>query len=134
MLTNADRLAVKAIEDAATSVLTLAEGLEQSELASSRLTKGEIVRQLLIACAAYASLSVEARVTLEELDFGGWAIIELRLREGGESAASASWLAIRAMAPTTLTWIRFYRSQKPELFYSSDREAVEGSASNGGRG
>jgi len=120
MLTREDRQRVAAIEDATTAVLTLCEGLEQSELLSSRLTKREIRRHLLLACDAHASLSVEARLAMEELDFGGWAIAGQRIREGGASEAHASWLAIRAMTPATLGWIRFYRSQKPDLFSRPD--------------
>jgi len=116
MLTREDQKAVDAIEDASTGVLTLSEGLEQTELLSSRLTRHEIRRLLLSACDAHASLSFEARLAMEELDFGGWAIVGQRIREGGESEANARWLAIRSMAPTALGWIRFYRSQKPELF------------------
>ena len=116
MFTSEDRLAVGVIENATTAVLTLSEGLEQSELLASRLTKHEIRRQLLSACDAHAALSVDAREAMEELDFGGWVSIGQRIREGGESEVHASWLAIRAMAPTTLGWIRFYRCEKPECF------------------
>src|SRR5450755_586304 len=121
MLTSEDRQAVDTIENASTAVLTLSEGLEQSELLGSRLTKQEIRRQLLSACDAHAALSLDAREAMEELDFGGWASTGQRIREGGESEVNASWLAIRAMAPTTLGWIRFYRSQKPELFALSEQ-------------
>jgi uncharacterized protein with HEPN domain len=116
MLTLEDCQAVGAIEEASTAVLTLSEGLEQTELLASRLTKHEILRQLLSACEAHAALSTEARLAMEELDFEGWSNTGQRIREGGESEANACWFAIRAMAPTTLGWIRFYRSQKPELF------------------
>lgn len=116
MLTHEDLRALDIIEEASTAVLTLSEGLEQNELLSSRLTKFEIRRQLLSVCDAHASLSAEAHGALEELDFGGWAIVGQRIREGGDSEGKASWLAIRAMAPTTLGWVRFYRSRKPELF------------------
>ena len=118
MLPSEDRQAVTTIENASTAVLTLADGLEQAELLASRLTKQEIRRQLLSACDAHAALSAEAREAMEELDFAGWASTGLRIREGGESEVNASWFAIRAMAPTTLGWVRFYRSQKPELFSS----------------
>jgi uncharacterized protein with HEPN domain len=111
MLTDKDREALDTIENASTAVLTLSEGLEQSELLASRLTNHEIRRQLLCACDAHAALSAEAREMLEELDFVGWASAGERIRAGGESEVNASWLAIRAMAPTTLGWIRFYRSR-----------------------
>ncbi|HET7544383.1 MAG TPA: hypothetical protein VFK05_31145 [Polyangiaceae bacterium] len=120
MLTGEDRAAVDIIENASTAVLTLAEGLEQAELSASRLTKYEVLRQLLSVSDAHAALSVEARQAMEELDFGGWVITGQRIRAGGESALNACWLAIRAMAPTTLGWIRFYRSKKSELFSPAD--------------
>jgi len=116
MLTSADRDALGIIENACTGVLTLSEGLEQAELLASRLTKQEIRRQLLSACDAHAALSADAREAMEELDFAGWVSAGQRIREGGESETNACWLAIRAMAPSTLGWIRFYRSRKPELF------------------
>ena len=116
MLTREDCQAVDAIEDASTSVLTLAEGLTPAELRTSRLTKFELRRQLLRMCDAHAALSAAARERMEELDFDGWANTRRRLCEGGESESSASWIAIGAMAPTTLGWIRFYRSRNPELF------------------
>jgi len=116
MLTSADRDALGIIDNACTGVLTLSEGLEQAELLASRLTKQEIRRLLLSACDAHAALSAAAREAMEELDFGGWATAGERIREGGESEIDACWLAIRAMAPSALGWIRFYRSRKPELF------------------
>lgn len=116
MLSREDRQAIDTIEDASTGVLTLAEGLEQSELLGSRLTKQEIRRQLLLASDAHARLSKEAREAMEELDYSGWESTGRRIREGGESEVNASWIAIQALAPTTLGWIRVYRSQKPELF------------------
>jgi len=121
MLTSEDRQAVDTIENASTAVLTLSEGLEQTELIGSRLTKQEIRHQLLSASDAHAALSAAAREAMEELDFGGWASTGQRIREGGESEVDACWLAIRAIAPTTLGWIRFYRSQKPELFSLSQK-------------
>ena len=125
MLISEDRLAVDIIENACTAVLTLSEGLEQTELMASRFTKHEIRRQLLSTCDAHAALSAEAHEALEELDFAGWVGIGQRILEGGESEVHASWLAIRAMAPTTLGWVRFYRSQKPELFSASGRELLQ---------
>ena len=116
MLTSEDREAVLEIENASTAVLTLAEGLEQTELLTSRLTKQEIRRQLLSACDAHEKLSSAARSALEELDFVAWASTGQRIRDGGESEVHATWIAIRAMAPTTIGWIRFYRGQRPELF------------------
>ena len=122
MLSSEDRQAVDTIEEASTAVLTLAEGLEQTELLGSRLTKLEIRRQLLSAVDAHAALSARAREAMEELDFSGWASVGQRIREGGESEINASWMAIQAMAPATLGWIRFYKSQKPELFTPPDEE------------
>ena len=116
MLISDDRRAIETIENASTAVLTLAEGLEQTELLASRLTRYEIRRELLNVCEAHAVLSARAREAMAELDFAGWVNIGQRIREGGESEVNASWLALWAMAPTALGWIRFYRSQKPELF------------------
>ena len=112
MLTSKDREAIGIIENACTAVLTLSEGLEQTELLASRLTKYEIRRQLLSVCDAHATLSAQAREGMDELDFTGWARVAQRISEGAESEVDASWLAIRAMAPTTLGWIRFYRREK----------------------
>lgn len=120
MLSLEDRQAVDTIEEASTAVLTLAEGLEQTELLGSRLTKFEIRRQLLSAVDAHAALSPAARQALEELDFSGWESTGQRIREGGEAEINASWMAIQAMAPTTLGWIRFYKSKNPELFVPPD--------------
>ncbi|HEY0469401.1 MAG TPA: hypothetical protein VGC79_34665 [Polyangiaceae bacterium] len=120
MLTSEEQQTVAAIENSCTAVLTLSEGLEQTELLASRLTKYEIRRELLNVCDAHAGLSADAREAMEELDFAGWLSIGQRIRAGGESEANACWLAIRALAPTTLGWIRFYRSQKPALFSRSE--------------
>ena len=80
-MTFADRQAVDTIEDASTAVLTLCEGLEQTELFGSRLTKQEVLRQLLSACDAHATLSPDAREAMEELDFAGWASTGQRSRD-----------------------------------------------------
>lgn len=102
------------VEDAITDALTLAEGLEREELLGSRLTGAEVRRQLTSVCAVLGSVNEADRGALSELDWEAWRTTAVRLQRGHPSADDALWLAVRALAPATLTWLRLYGRDPPE--------------------
>lgn len=107
-----DPLAI--LEEAATAVLTMTEGLEREELLRSRLTRAEVRRQLLLVSSTLKGMEPDWRAALQELDWEGWAATAERMGRADEVAADALWFAVRALTPATMTWLRLYRSHPPE--------------------
>lgn len=119
VLSTNDLCELDTIEAATTAVLTLAEGLDREELARARLTREEVRRHLLRVSRAVSSLSRHARAALPELDCDAWCKAGQHLEAGQPADSDYGWLAIGALAPMTLGWLRFYRKQQPELFAPS---------------
>ena len=104
------------IEEAGVVVLTLTEGLEQSEFLGSFLTRREVQRQIATITLTVANLPSASRQRLPEIDWDGWSACALGLDHGGEAEDDALWFALRSLVPATLMWLRVYRSSQPELF------------------
>jgi uncharacterized protein with HEPN domain len=98
-------------EDALTSILTLAEGLDRGELSRSRLTRGEVRRQALLVSRALVQVSEQARASFPELDWAAWRATAERIGQGGKVEDDALWFAVGALAPATLTWLRLRRRE-----------------------
>ena len=105
-----------AIEEAGTAVLTLTEGLEKEEFLTSRLTRAETRRQLRLMSKSALRLSPEIHALLVEIDWEGWRALDQRLAASDQAADVLLWLAVRALAPDTLMWLRVYRKNQPEWF------------------
>jgi len=116
MLALDDLVRIDDFERAASSVLTMTEGLERPELARSRVTRRAVREFLLSATAAVEGLSPKARIALPELDFFAWRTTRQRLEAGEAIEGDTGWFAIQALLPTTLGWFRFYRESQPDLF------------------
>ena len=104
------------IEEAGTAVLTLTEGLEKEEFLASRLTRAETRRQLRLMSAAALLLSAEIHALMVEIDWDGWRTLDQRLATSDQAADILLWLAVRALAPDTLMWLRVYRKNQPAWF------------------
>lgn len=111
------------IEEAGVAVLTLTEGLEQSEFLGSFLTRREVRRQIDTITLTVANLPTASRQRLPEIDWDGWTACALGLDQGGEAEDDALWFALRSLVPATLMWLRVYRSNQPELFSLMDSTA-----------
>jgi uncharacterized protein with HEPN domain len=107
---------LKLVEEAGTGVLVLADGLDEAELLGSRLTRAEVRRQLEVMAATLAGLSAPARDAMPELDWDGWRATRAALAQPGSAQDDALWFAVRSLVPATLTWLRVYRHERPELF------------------
>jgi hypothetical protein len=116
MLPREDLSRIAAVEEAASSVLTLTEGAERTELGRSRVARHAVRGFLLETSKALGSLSPEAQRALPELDFGVWQLTGERLEAGEAVEGDTGWFAIQALMPRTLGWLRFYRESQPELF------------------
>jgi uncharacterized protein with HEPN domain len=106
-ITDPERLA--GVEQTLTDVLTLTEGLEESELRRSRLTRETVQRMISEVTATLHGVAPDARSALPELDWDAWALTGERLARGSDLGAAALWFAVRALAPATLTWLRLRR-------------------------
>ncbi|MDO9570489.1 MAG: hypothetical protein Q7J58_14110 [Hydrogenophaga sp.] len=108
------------IQNACESVLILVEQLPREELMRSRLTRGEVQRQLATLAASVAQIEPEQRATMPELDWSGWALMQVQLAgPPGETLDEALWFASQSLVPATLLWLRVYRQSQPELFRMS---------------
>ncbi|MGV7207106.1 hypothetical protein ACLB1G_04530 [Oxalobacteraceae bacterium A2-2] len=106
------------IEEAGYGVLVLGEYLEREELLASRLTRAEVRRQLLIMASAIAGIPPVSRALLPELEWEGWDRMRRELAPEQDTARvdEALWFGLRSLTPATLTWMRVYRKDQPELF------------------
>lgn len=105
------------IQDAGEAVLTLCEGLQREEFLRSRLTRGEVQRQLQRLAGALADAPDALRHQLPEIDWAGWRGTRLALAEGpGAPLDEALWFAVQSLVPATLSWLRVYRQEQPGLF------------------
>ena len=104
------------LEAAGTAVLTLTEGLEKQEFLASRLTRAETRRQIHLMSASTALLSQQTQDRMAEIDWEGWRILDQRLAISDKAEDTMLWLAIRALVPDTLMWLRVYRKNQPEWF------------------
>jgi len=104
------------IEEAGAAVLVLVDGVEELEFARSRLTRFEVVRQLLVMADLLDSLPDSAQRAMPEIDWAGWRLVALTLRSKNRPQADTAWVAATAMVPATLSWLRVYRRAEPALF------------------
>lgn len=100
------------IEEAGIAVLTLTEGLEESEFSRSRLTRQEVCRQIEILGRAALDISPAMHAALPEIDWKTW----LAMAGNATKDNQQLWWVIAELIPATLMWLRVYRNQQPELF------------------
>ncbi len=108
-----DAAVLAIIEEAGVNVLTMTEGLDESEFLSTRLTRQEVRRQLVVMSESLSSLSLHARGDMRELDWEGWAAAARRI---GTDENETIWFLVRSLVPATLMWLRLYRTTRPEFF------------------
>lgn len=109
---------LQTIEEAGVGVLTLAEGLTDAELLSSRLTRMEVARQLRILTEAAMALPGEIRDGMPEVDWAGLCAAGKALAgPAGPALDDALVFASQALVPATLMWLRVYRKQQPQWFH-----------------
>lgn len=104
------------IEEAGSSVLILAEGLEKGELLHSRITRVEATRLLQVLAECLAQLPPELHEAMPELAWDGWRSTARQLQQNGQACDEALWFAVLSLVPATLMWLRTYRHNQPELF------------------
>jgi uncharacterized protein with HEPN domain len=106
--------------EAGEAVLILTEGLQRAELPSSRLTRAEVQRQLQCLADTLADAPDALRHRMPELDWAGWRATRLALPVPGAQQDDALWFAVQSLVPATLSRLRVYRSEHPELFTAWD--------------
>jgi uncharacterized protein with HEPN domain len=105
------------MEQAATAVLILVEGVEREPLLRSRLTRAEALRQLQQLADSAEQMDPGTRAAMPELDWGGWSILRPRFAaEAGAPLDEALWFACESLVPATLLWLRVYQKDQPALF------------------
>ncbi|EHR69885.1 hypothetical protein BurJ1DRAFT_1012 [Burkholderiales bacterium JOSHI_001] len=107
---------LKLIEDTGQGVLVLIDGLQELEFARSRLTRGEVSRQLLLMADTLDALAPATQNAMPEIDWPGWRSVAMALRSPAMAQDDAAWFGATALTPATLSWLRVYRRAQPELF------------------
>lgn len=113
-----DAAKITAIEEAGTAVLILSEGLEEAEFLRSRLTRAEVRRQVRTIADVSLELSAMARSELTEIAWESWAFTARHLHAGGDDG-EVLWCAVTTLIPATLSWLRVYRHNQPDLFLAT---------------
>lgn len=109
MVTNASyQMTCADIEDAATDILTLIEGLDADSYARSRLTRATVVDRLRRIARQVALLSADAREAMPELDWAGWSTLHGAM-QAGQAGVLQEWTAASEMTVVILQWMRVYR-------------------------
>ena len=104
------------VQEAGESVLTLTDGLAESELLGSRLTRAEVTRHLGTLASAMKNMPDDVTRAMPDIDWGGWRGVEASLRMGGPAHDDALWFGVCSLVPATLSWLRVYRQRHPDLF------------------
>jgi uncharacterized protein with HEPN domain len=104
------------IQNAGESVLTLTESVEEAEFLRSRLTREETRRQMLLLAETLLHLPEPIRKAMQEVDWPGWRATRLALEHSGPAHDEALWFGVRSLVPATLSWLRVYRQERPDLF------------------
>jgi len=105
------------MEQAATAVATLVEDLSREELLRSRLTRREVLRQLVALADSARQVDATIRSALPELDWSGWDTMRARFDlPAGDALDEALWFACESLVPATVLWLRFYQHSQPSLF------------------
>ncbi len=104
------------LEDAATAVLALTDGLDADAFFASRLAREEVLCQLRIMTETVASLPAETRMLLADIDWAGWTALGMQLKTDGLRERAAVWAGVQTLAPALLLWLRVYRRSRPEMF------------------
>lgn len=108
---------LKTIEDAGVAVLTLTEGLLDTELLASRLTRHEVTRQLRLLTEAASALPTDVHQGMPEVDWAGLASTGLALAGApGNELDDAMLIGARALTPSAMMWLRVYKTQHPQWF------------------
>ena len=107
---------LKLMTEAGEAVMILTEGLEESELLRSRLTRAEVQRQLQVLALALADASDALCHLMAEIDWAAWRATRQALLGRGKQQDEAVWFAARSLVPATLNWLRVYQAERPELY------------------
>lgn len=107
---------LKLVESSGEAVLILTEGVPQSELLRSRLTRAEVQRQLQCMADTLGDAPDALRHQMPEIDWAGWRATRLALPQTGAAQDDALSFGVQSLTPATLSWLRFYRQSHPGLF------------------
>ncbi len=104
------------VETAGLDVLVLTETIEEPEFLRSRLTRGEVHRNLRQMADTLEAIPEAAQRSMAEIDWAGWRHLGRTLAAPGPEADAAAWFAARSLVPATLSWLRVFRRSAPAWF------------------
>jgi uncharacterized protein with HEPN domain len=91
----------------------------EDELFKSTLTLRAIEAQLLIMAHTMGNMPPLLHSQLMQADWGGWAVLHDKLRNGIQPRQSEIWYAVNGLVPQTLSLLASLRHKQPSLFTSS---------------
>jgi hypothetical protein len=105
------------LHEAAQAVLTLTDDVSAERLAALRLTRDEVVRQLLVIADTSLNLPAPDRAALSGIDWQAWPVVASMLRSADLAARhEALDFALRSLVPALILGLALYRKSRPELF------------------
>lgn len=108
---------LKTMEETGVGVLTLVEGVQDTDLLASRLTRQEVTRLARLMLEAAAALPSEIRQAMPEIDWSGMTAVGKTLAgEPGAALDEALVFCSRALTPALMMWLRVYQQQHPDWF------------------
>ncbi len=90
----------------------------EDELFNSSLTLRAVEAQLLIMAHTMGNMPPPLHGQLMQADWGGWAALHFKLRNGIQPRQSEIWYAVNGLVPQTLSLMKGLRDKQPELFRS----------------
>jgi len=104
------------IKEAGNAIMIMTEGSEEQEILCSRLTRAEIIRQLLVMVKSLDEIPATTRKQIPELSWKEWTRLPDLMAASGEAADQALIYAYDSLVPATLLWLREYQLSRPALF------------------
>jgi len=97
-------------------VLLTREMQGEDELFASSLTLRAVEAQLLIMAHTLGNFTPALHERLLEVDWGGWAALHEKLRNGVRPRREEIWYAVNGLVPQTLGLLRQLRRREPGWF------------------
>ncbi len=96
-------------------VITLTEGISETEFFSSSLTRKEVFRLLRSMTQTAADIPLEIRNRMPLIDWAAWAALQNKLEQPAVYPLQI-WVAIQELTPMTVHHLNGYRRTQPKLF------------------
>lgn len=88
----------------------------EDELFASTLTLRAVEAQLLIMAHTLGNVTPALHQGLLQVDWGGWAALHDKLRNGIQPRREETWYAVNGLVPQTMALLQALRRKQPSWF------------------